>query len=95
MDEMSKPVNEVVADIYKNPETWAPETFHKNGAGGYSGIKKDNIRIYGMGNTKILSIIHIHFNDSDFPTSYIDQYRLEKACLWWYEQAPKTAFKPK
>ena len=85
---MLKSISEVISDIYNNPEAWLP--FAKNGE--YTGIQKDNIKICYMGNTKLLSVIKIYFSGNMLPSSFLDKYRLEKACLWWFKKAPKSKF---
>jgi hypothetical protein len=73
---MSNYVRELLKDISSNPETF--KDYFGNG------IEKDNIRITGFGNTRLLSCITVRINNKDIPTSYIDKWRLETAIKKWY-----------
>lgn len=73
---MSKYVNEILKDLKDNPETF------KCNYG--QGVKKDNVKISGYGNTRMLSVIDVHINGKSIPTSYIDLWRLEVAVQRWY-----------
>jgi len=85
---MSKAGKQLVKDIRTNPKDWRPI-----GTSIYSGISKDNIRITSMGNTRMLSVIHVCINDvwlADL--SYFDNWSLEVAVMWWYKQADLSEF---
>lgn len=83
---MSVLVKEICEDIKKNPEKWKPNDIH-------NGIERDNVEIYGYGNTKLLSCIHIRVNGRDTYASYMDKWNLESVVLWWYKNCNLEAYK--
>ena len=73
---MSKYVDEIIKDIKENPETF------KDYKG--FGLEKGRVKLYGFGNTALLSVIDVEINDKVIPTSYIDLWRLEVIIKRWY-----------
>lgn len=75
---MSKFVEELIEDIKSNPKTWIDY---------YGvGIKKDNIVIYGYGNTRMLSVTTVEINGYSVPTTYFDNWKLEVTIGKWYKK---------
>lgn len=77
---MSQFVKEIIKDLTENPKTFSDYN-------GY-GVSKGRTRVYGYGNTRLLSIIRVEMNGKVIPTSYIDNWRLEVAIKNWYRTVP-------
>lgn len=73
---MSKFVDEILESIKKEPTTWKDYNA--------CGVEKGNIKIYGYGNTKLLSICSVKINDKEMPVTYMDRWRIEKVISEWY-----------
>lgn len=74
---MSVFVDEIIKDLKENPTTF------KDYYG--EGVQKDNVKISGYGNTRLLSITNININGKDIPTTYTDNWNLEAAIKNWYK----------
>lgn len=74
---MSKFIDEIIADIKTNPDLWQDNE-------GW-GVKKDNIEIWGYGNTCVLSIVSVRINGKDMPTDYVGRFKLERTISNWYK----------
>lgn len=83
---MSVLVDEICKDIKKNPEKWKPNNNH-------NGLEKDNVEIFGYGNTKLFSIININVNGKITYSSYTDKWKLESTVIWWYKNCTLSAYK--
>jgi hypothetical protein len=82
---MSVFVDEIIADIRKNPTHWIK---HKN-----SGLSKDNIKLECFGNGHKLmwgwstSICEVLIDDKICQTTWRDKYQLEETFKWWMQHA--------
>jgi len=74
---MSKFATQLAQDIRSNPDSWQP-------CKGFYGISKENVQVWGYGNTKLLSVINVEIKGSDVALTYLDKWRLEREVLWWY-----------
>lgn len=74
---MSKFVSEIIDSIKNEPTSW------KDYKG--FGCQKEDIIVYGYGNTRVLSTCGVKINDKTMPLTYIDKYRLDKAVSNWYK----------
>jgi len=85
---MSVLVDEAIADIENNPETFFSASNTQ-----FGGFENDIYRVYFGGNTKILSIINLDVNGVNITLSWWDKYRLERASLWWWKNVPTENIK--
>lgn len=79
---MSKFVSDIIDDISKNPREWFATKK------GMNEIAKDNVNIWGYGNTRFFSIIHIYIDGYDMPITSLDKYRLEVTAGKWFKNCP-------
>lgn len=74
---MSKFVDEIIEDLKNNPETFSEyEGF---------GVEKGNIKVFGIGCGALLSLVQLQINSNQIPTTYWDNFRLERAINRWYQ----------
>lgn len=73
---MSEFVNEILENIKNEPTTWRDYDAY--------GVQKGNIKIYGFGNSKLLSICSVKINGKEMPVTYMDRWRMEKIIDEWY-----------
>lgn len=78
---MKKIVQQIIQSINNKPEHWIPCSFYT----GWDAVKKEGVIVGGTGNTKLLSIINVKINNTDFPLNTIEKYYLEKAVLNFYK----------
>ena len=78
---MRQVIKQILHSISTEPDKWEPYSCLCS----WDGIKKDDVKVGGVGNTKILSIIRVQVKDIPFTTSWIENYRLEKAVMKWYQ----------
>lgn len=79
---MKKVIKQILASIQNEPEAWKA-THHSISR--WDGIEKDGVIVDMIGNTKLLSIVHVKVNDARFETNCVERYYLEKAVLNWYK----------
>lgn len=82
---MSKYVKSIVDSINKYPESYYHDEIPIFGKALLS--KDKRIRIWGHGNSALLSIISLRINGKSIKMSYMDKYRLERALNRWYKNA--------
>ena len=79
---MKRVVKQLLNSLATEPEKWGAVS----GYADWSAISKDNVLLRGVGNTKILSILHVEITGAEFIINWLERYRLEGAVLKWYAE---------